>query len=110
MGHVSTLDYVAAAAGAVLRETGLLPHINAGGRASAAGPVQAGWQRLGRNRAWCGLQRPSAASDCSRRAPARAAAVRLAVAAALLPGLLPAWRLDNHAPAPARRPAACRQV
>ena len=32
MGHASTLDYVAAAAGAVLRETGLLPHINAGGR------------------------------------------------------------------------------
>ena len=31
MGYASTLDYVAAAAAAVLRETGLLPHINAGG-------------------------------------------------------------------------------
>lgn len=30
LGYASTLDYVAAAAGAVLRETGLLPHINAG--------------------------------------------------------------------------------
>lgn len=30
MGHASTLDYVAAAAAAVMRETGLLPHINAG--------------------------------------------------------------------------------
>ena len=29
-GHVSTVAYVAAAAGAVLRETGLLPHANAG--------------------------------------------------------------------------------
>lgn len=30
MGHASTLDYVAAAAAAVLQETGLVPHINAG--------------------------------------------------------------------------------
>lgn len=30
MGYASTLDYVAAAAGVVLRETGLLPHVNAG--------------------------------------------------------------------------------
>lgn len=30
MGYTTTLEYVAAAAGAVLRETGLLPHINAG--------------------------------------------------------------------------------
>jgi hypothetical protein len=30
MGYSSTLDYVAAAAGAVMRETGLLPHVNAG--------------------------------------------------------------------------------
>jgi FO synthase len=30
MGHASTLDYVAAAAGAVLAATGLLPHVNAG--------------------------------------------------------------------------------
>ena len=29
-GYASTLDYVAAAAGAVLRETGLLPHLNPG--------------------------------------------------------------------------------
>lgn len=32
MGYGSTLEYVAAAAAAVMRETGLLPHINAGGR------------------------------------------------------------------------------
>lgn len=32
MGYRSTLEYVAAAAGAVLRDTGLLPHVNAGGR------------------------------------------------------------------------------
>ena len=31
MGYGSTLEYVAAAAAAVMRETGLLPHINAGG-------------------------------------------------------------------------------
>ena len=30
MGHESTLSYVAAAASAVLQETGLLPHVNAG--------------------------------------------------------------------------------
>ena len=30
MGYGSTLEYVAAAAGAVLAQTGLLPHINAG--------------------------------------------------------------------------------
>ncbi|KAK9832553.1 hypothetical protein WJX81_008558 [Elliptochloris bilobata] len=30
MGHVSTLDYVTEAAGAVLAQTGLLPHVNAG--------------------------------------------------------------------------------
>lgn len=30
MGYSSTLDYVAAAAAAVLQETGLIPHINAG--------------------------------------------------------------------------------
>lgn len=30
MGHETTLSYVAAAAAAVLRETGLLPHVNAG--------------------------------------------------------------------------------
>ena len=30
MGHASTLDYVAEAAGAVLAHTGLLPHVNAG--------------------------------------------------------------------------------
>ncbi len=30
MGYTSTLEYVAAAAAAVLCETGLLPHINAG--------------------------------------------------------------------------------
>lgn len=30
LGHVSTLSYVAAAAAAVLAETGLLPHVNAG--------------------------------------------------------------------------------
>ena len=30
MGYGSTLDYVAAAAGAVLARTGLLPHVNAG--------------------------------------------------------------------------------
>lgn len=30
MGYSSTLDYVAAAAAAVMSETGLLPHINAG--------------------------------------------------------------------------------
>jgi len=30
MGHGSTLDYVAQAAGAVLAATGLLPHVNAG--------------------------------------------------------------------------------
>ena len=30
MGFASTLDYLAHAAGAVLRETGLLPHVNAG--------------------------------------------------------------------------------
>ena len=30
LGHGSTLEYVAAAAAAVLRDTGLLPHINAG--------------------------------------------------------------------------------
>jgi FO synthase len=30
LGHSSTLDYVAAAAAAVMRETGLVPHINAG--------------------------------------------------------------------------------
>ncbi|GBF97862.1 hypothetical protein Rsub_11212 [Raphidocelis subcapitata] len=38
MGYPSTLDYVAAAAAEVLRETGLLPHVNAGivGEADAA--------------------------------------------------------------------------
>lgn len=30
LGHGSTLQYVAEAAGAVLRQTGLLPHVNAG--------------------------------------------------------------------------------
>ncbi len=30
MGHETTLEYVAAAAAMVTRETGLLPHINAG--------------------------------------------------------------------------------
>jgi FO synthase len=30
MGYSSTLDYVAAAAAAVLAETGLMPHVNAG--------------------------------------------------------------------------------
>jgi FO synthase len=30
MGYSSTLDYVAAAAAAVLQQTGLIPHINAG--------------------------------------------------------------------------------
>ena len=30
MGHASTIEYVAAAAAAVVRETGLLPHVNAG--------------------------------------------------------------------------------
>lgn len=30
MGFSSTLDYVAAAAAAVLQQTGLIPHINAG--------------------------------------------------------------------------------
>lgn len=30
LGYSSTLDYVRAAAAAVLKETGLLPHINAG--------------------------------------------------------------------------------
>lgn len=30
LGHETTLSYVAAAAAAVLRETGLLPHVNAG--------------------------------------------------------------------------------
>ena len=30
MGYSSTLDYVAAAAEAVLQQTGLIPHINAG--------------------------------------------------------------------------------
>ena len=30
LGHQSTLSYVREAAGTVLRETGLLPHINAG--------------------------------------------------------------------------------
>lgn len=30
MGHESTLDYVAQAAAAVMEQTGLLPHINAG--------------------------------------------------------------------------------
>lgn len=30
MGYHSTLEYVEAAAEAVLRETGLLPHVNAG--------------------------------------------------------------------------------
>ena len=39
MGYASTLDYVAAAAEAVVKETGLLPHINAGGR----GRAQEGW-------------------------------------------------------------------
>jgi FO synthase len=29
-GYATTLDYVEAAAAAVLRETGLMPHINAG--------------------------------------------------------------------------------
>jgi FO synthase len=44
MGHASTLNYVAAAAAAVLRDTGLLPHINAGGGRLAAnrGPPLAG--------------------------------------------------------------------
>ncbi len=38
LGHETTLSYVAEAAAAVLRETGLLPHINAGvmGRADVA--------------------------------------------------------------------------
>jgi FO synthase len=44
-GYASTLDYVAAAAGAVFRETGLLPHINAGitdsGAMAALRPVSA---------------------------------------------------------------------
>lgn len=35
MGHASTLDYVAAAAAAVLEATGLVPHINAGIMAEA---------------------------------------------------------------------------
>ena len=43
MGHASTLDYVAAVAAAVMRETGLLPHINAG--AAQRGAVGA-WARL----------------------------------------------------------------
>ena len=30
LGHGSTLDYVAEAAGTVLAQTGLLPHVNAG--------------------------------------------------------------------------------
>lgn len=30
MGYSSTLEYVAAAAEAVLQQTGLIPHINAG--------------------------------------------------------------------------------
>lgn len=30
MGYASTLQYVAAAAAAVLEHTGLLPHVNAG--------------------------------------------------------------------------------
>ena len=30
MGYASTLEYVKAAAAAVLHQTGLLPHINAG--------------------------------------------------------------------------------
>ena len=30
IGHETTLEYVAAAAAMVIRETGLLPHINAG--------------------------------------------------------------------------------
>jgi hypothetical protein len=37
MGFSSTLEYVEAAAGAVLRETGLLPHINAGRAGSRDG-------------------------------------------------------------------------
>lgn len=35
MGFATTVEYVAAAAGAVLRETGLLPHVNAGVMARA---------------------------------------------------------------------------
>lgn len=36
MGFSTTVEYVAAAAAAVLRETGLLPHINAGEHGSRA--------------------------------------------------------------------------
>ena len=37
MGHASTLEYVAAAAATVMRETGLLPHINAGESGTGGG-------------------------------------------------------------------------
>lgn len=37
MGYKSTIEYVAAAAAAVLKETGLLPHINAGGSWDCSG-------------------------------------------------------------------------
>jgi FO synthase len=46
MGYASTLEYVAAAAAAVMRETGLLPHINAG-EAGAGGGGDAGRCRAG---------------------------------------------------------------
>lgn len=39
MGYGSTLEYVAAAAAAVMRETGLLPHINAGGWHAYTGSI-----------------------------------------------------------------------
>ena len=51
MGYASTLDYVEAAAAAVMRETGLLPHIN-------AGEAWRWWWRLlqGRGLEWHGWQ------------------------------------------------------
>lgn len=70
MGYSSTLDYVAAAAGAVLRETGLLPHVNAGGCAWRP----AGWGCALLGPRWVGLLNTAVAEPCPQMFHQRASA------------------------------------
>jgi FO synthase len=80
MGYASTLDYVAAAAGAVLAVTGLLPHINAGAM-GAADMARCGWGG--------GLGR---AAGCGRRPVAPCSPLRSLFSPRPAPSLTPAPR------------------
>ena len=68
MGYGSTLQYVAAAAAAVMRETGLLPHANAGALSAddAGEGRQSEVEQIGRELGSCQLHPLLAASSTTR--------------------------------------------